>query len=145
MPAVAYGVSRCKTRLRREFAQLPKHALGELLRADVQITEPTKEGLLFYSGDTTIALLRDRHAEILPKYAVVIHECTFLGEGSDELDEATSRKGHTHYAQLHPFICAHPTTTFILVHWSLRYSKEDLTNFFHTQYGGVPHNVVLWI
>ena len=86
-----------------------------------------------------------RHAEILPKYKYMIHEVTFFGPPSDQLDESSRRKGHTHYAQLHPFICAFPETTFICVHWSLRYSKEDILGFFSTQYGGVPNNVVLWV
>ena len=140
-----YGLYRSKSRLRAECAALPKHELGALLRADVPITETYEEGLLFFSGDTTIELLRGRWAEILPKYKHVIHECTFLGPPGDELDESTRRKGHTHYAQLHPFICAYPDTTFICVHFSLRYSKDDVLAFFSEQYGGVPKNVVLWI
>ena len=145
VPACAYGLYRAKSRLRAEYAALPKHELGALLRDDVAITETYEEGLLFFSGDTTIELLRGRWAEILPKYKHVIHECTFLGPPGDELDESTRRKGHTHYAQLHPFICAYPDTTFICVHFSLRYSKDDVLAFFSEQYGGVPKNVVLWI
>jgi len=145
VPAVAYGIYRAKSRLKPELASLPKHELGALLRADVNITEQYSEGLVFFSGDTTIDLLRKRHTEILPKYGYVIHECTFLGPPTDQLDAATRRKGHTHYAQLHPFICAFPDTTFICVHWSLRYSKEDILAFFSQQYGGVPKNVVLWV
>ena len=100
---------------------------------------------MFFSGDTTIDLLRERHQEILPKYETVIHEVTFLGEPSEDLDASTRAKGHTHYAQLHPWIAAFPRTTFVLVHWSLRYSKEEVLAFFDKSYGGVPKNVVLWI
>jgi len=145
VPAVSYGVYRAKRRLKAEFAALPKHELGALMRDDVVLTEDYSEGLLFFSGDTTIELLRGRHQEILPKYRFVIHECTFLGKPTDALDVSTRRKGHTHYAQLHPFIAAFPEVTFICVHWSLRYSKEDILDFFHEQYGGVPKNVVLWV
>ena len=101
--------------------------------------------MVFFSGDTTIRLLRERHREILPKYETIIHEVTFLGPPSDELDAAAQRKGHTHYAQLHPFVLAFPNTTFICVHFSLRYSKNDILEFFSEQYGGVPRNVVLWV
>ena len=45
----------------------------------------------------------------------------------------------------HPFICAFPDTTFVCVHWSLRYSRDDILGFFAEQYGGVPNNVVLWV
>jgi len=145
VPAVSYGLFRAKTRLKTEYASLPKSELGALIQKDIPITESYNQGLLFYTGDTTIDLLRDRYEDILPKYKHIIHEVTFLGQPSAELDEATKRKGHTHYAQLHPWICAFPETTFVCVHWSLRYSREEVLEFFEQQYGGVPKNVVLWI
>jgi len=145
VPAVSYGLYRSKTRLKEEFAALPKSELGALIRKDVQITESYQQGLLFYTGDTTINLLRDRYEDILPKYKHIIHEVTFLGQPSSELDASTFQKGHTHYTQLHPWICAFPDTTFVCVHWSLKYSRSDVLEFFEEQYGGVPKNVVLWI
>jgi len=145
VPAVSYGLYRSKTRLKEEFASLPKSELGALIRKDVQITESYQQGLLFYTGDTTINLLRNRHEDILPKYKHIIHEVTFLGQPSTEFDESTFRKGHTHYSQLHPWICAFPETTFVCVHWSLKYSRAEVLEFFEEQYGGVPKNVVLWI
>ena len=145
VPSCSYGLFRRKSRLKAEYQGLDKRSLGALVREDVQITEPYDQGVLFFSGDTTIDLLRERHQEILPKYETVIHEVTFLGEPSEDLDAATRKKGHTHYAQLHPWIAAFPRTTFVLVHWSLRYSKEEVLAFFDKSYGGVPKNVVLWI
>ena len=145
VPSCSYGLFRRKSRLKSEYQGLDKRKLGALVREDTQITEPYDQGVLFFSGDTTIDLLRERHQEILPKYETVIHEVTFLGEPSEDLDESSRRKGHTHYAQLHPWIAAFPRTTFVLVHWSLRYSKEEVLAFFDKSYGGVPKNVVLWI
>ena len=147
VPAVSYGIYRSKTRLKEEFADLPKNELGALLRdnKNISLTEHYAEGILFYTGDTTISLLRERWRDILPKYPYMIHEVTFMGMPSSELDTVTAQKGHTHYAQLHPWISAFPNTTFICVHWSLRYSKQDVLDFFDEQYGGVPKNVVLWI
>ena len=145
VPSVSYGLYRAKNRIKAEYAALPKSELGSLIQNDVTITERHDEGLLFYTGDTTINLLRERWQEILPKYRNIIHEVTFLGKPSSELDESSRRKGHTHYSQLHPWICAFPETTFICVHWSLRYSREDILKYFEENYGGVPKNVVLWI
>jgi ribonuclease Z len=145
VPAVSYGLYRVKTRLKPEYVSLPKRELGALIQNGIQITESYNEGLLFYTGDTTIRLLKDRWREILPKYKHVIHEVTFLGKPSSKLDETARKKGHTHYSQLHPWICAFPDTTFVCVHWSLRYSREDVLRFFDEEYGGVPKNVVLWV
>ena len=145
IPAVSYGVYREKARLREEYASLPKSELGRLLRSGADVRETYEQGLIWFSGDTRIELLRERWREILPKYRTVIHEVTFLGAPSESLDESARRKGHTHYTQLHPWIAAFPKTTFVLVHWSLRYSRDDVLAFFDAEYGGVPKNVVLWI
>jgi ribonuclease Z len=147
VPAVSYGIYRSKNRLKAIYADLPKNELGKLLRdnSTISLTESYEEGVLFYTGDTTIHLLRKRWREILPKYPYIIHEVTFLGMPSSQLDATTQQKGHTHYAQLHPWISAFPETTFICVHWSLRYSRTDILAFFDEQYGGVPKNVVLWV
>jgi ribonuclease Z len=145
VPAVSYGLYQVKTRLKPDYASLPKRELGALIQDGVTITESYHEGLLFYTGDTTICLLKDRWREILPMYKHVIHEVTFLGKPSSKLDETARKRGHTHYAQLHPWICAFPDTTFVCVHWSLRYSRQDVIRFFEEEYGGVPKNVVLWV
>jgi ribonuclease Z len=145
IPAVSYGLYRAKTRLKSEYREVPKSELGRLIQQDIVITETYQEGMLFYTGDTTINLLKERWKEILPKYKHVIHEVTFLGKPSSGLDESARQKGHTHYAQLHPWICAFPETTFVCVHWSLRYSRDDVIKFFEVEYGGVPKNVVLWV
>jgi len=152
VPAVSYGIFRCKQRLKGDFRGMSNSQLGALLRQkrecgeeEFSITESYDEGLIFYTGDTTISLLRERWKEILPHYKFIIHEVTFLGPPSSDLDNRVREKGHTHYAQLHPWICAFPETTFICVHWSLRYGREEVLDFFEKNYGGLPKNVVLWL
>lgn len=153
VPACSYGVFRQKQRLKSEFQGMSKSELGALLREkrasgskeEESITESYNEGIIFYTGDTTITLLRERWKDILAKYKFIIHEVTFLGPPSSDLDESVRAKGHTHYAQLHPWILAFPKTTFICVHWSLRYSKEEILDWFEENYNGVPKNVVLWL
>jgi len=152
VPAVSYGVFRQKQRLKKEYKDLDKSELGAILRTkkqshdkDVSITESYDEGILFYTGDTTITLLRERWREIVPKFKWIIHEVTFLGTPSTELDTNVMKKGHCHYAQIHPWICAFPKTTFVLVHWSLRYGRDQVLEWFDKNYAGVPKNVVLWL
>ena len=62
---------------------MSKSELGAVLRTkretgksqeDTSITESYDEGVLFYTGDTTISLLRERWREILPNYKYIIHE-----------------------------------------------------------------------
>lgn len=145
MPAVSYGLFRVAKKLKPQYAH-EAHRIGELLRASpgLEVTHAVRERLIFYSGDTTIELLHTRAEEVLA-YPYIIHEVTFLGPPSAELHEYARTRGHTHYAQLHPFISRAPNSIFILVHWSIRYSRADVEAFFKEQYGGVPRNVVLWI
>ncbi|KAK1743709.1 tRNase Z TRZ1 [Skeletonema marinoi] len=112
VPACSYGVFRQKQRLKPEFQEMSKSEIGAFLREkraagsnedkDLSITESYDEGVIFYTGDTTITLLRERWKEILPNYKYIIHEVTFLGPPSSDLDASVRAKGHTHYAQLHP-------------------------------------------
>ncbi|KAJ8604099.1 hypothetical protein CTAYLR_001754 [Chrysophaeum taylorii] len=142
VPAVAYGLYERRKRLDPAYAGADPEFIK---RNREQITHYYEDGLLFYSGDTTIGMLETNELEILGEFRYVVHECTFLGIRPDDDDQRAAATGHTHYAQLHPFICRHPNTTFILVHFSTRYSKEDVLNFFDSNYAGRPSNVVLWL
>ncbi|KAL7522875.1 hypothetical protein ACHAWX_007631, partial [Stephanocyclus meneghinianus] len=91
VPAVSYGIFKQKQRLKKEYQGMNNRELGALLRReqqagtevrneeDFRISENYDEGVLFYTGDTTITLLRERWRQILPKYKYIIHEVTFLG------------------------------------------------------------------
>lgn len=143
VPAVAYGVFRPKKRLRPAFIG----ASAEYIKAHRdEVIETYDQGLLFYSGDSTAEMLSTKNPDILRDYKIIIHECTFLGEPDDpELEASCAKSGHTHFAQIFPMVCAYPETTFVLVHFSTRYSPQDVVDFFDEQYGGRPKNVVLWI
>jgi len=149
VPTCSYGLYRTKKRLKPEY----NNATQDFIKKNRDLaTYLVKDYLLFYSGDTTIRLLESHHdgTHILKNYKFIIHECTYLGahHTDGDLDKITQRctdSGHTHYLQLHPIISAHPHITFILVHFSTKYSRSDVHNFFTSNYGGVPPNVVLWI
>lgn len=143
VPAVAYGLYRRKKRLRRAFIGSSPEYIRD--HRD-EVVEHYKASFLFYSGDSSISMLHT-HPNILSEYKYIIHECTFLAADPDDpaLQATCEATGHTHYAQLFPLICDNPQTTFILVHFSTRYSRHDVLTFFDSNYGGIPHNVVLWI
>lgn len=142
VPSVAYGLYRRKRRLKPEFAGASPEYIKAHREDCIQVY---RDAMLFYSGDTTIDMILGNPA-ILEEYPYVIHECTFLGDPDDpNLERTCAATGHTHYAQLFPLVCAHPATTFVLVHFSTRYTKQDVLGFFERAYGGLPQNVVLWI
>ena len=67
VPANSYGIFREKQRLKEEYQGMSKSEIGAVLRTKrVSITESYDEGILCYTGDTTIQLLRQRWKEICP-------------------------------------------------------------------------------
>jgi len=88
VPANSYGIFREKQRLKEEYQAMSKSELGAVLRAkrsssdekEVTITESYDEGILFYTGDTTINLLRERWREICRKVRSIVlsyeHMCS---------------------------------------------------------------------
>ena len=76
------------------------------------------------------------------KIPVVITECSFLYP----MHEAQGQKTmHTTWADLEPVVRRHLETTFVLIHFSLRYSDGDVRAFFRDMEGGCPGNVVVWL
>ena len=91
-------------------------------------------------GDTT-----DKVFESSPElfeYPVVVVECTFLW---DEHEEAAGPSGHMHWKSIKRVAEQHINTTFVLIHFSMRYSLDDIFNFFKDMAGGCPKNVYPWI
>jgi len=79
------------------------------------------------------------HPEIL-NYPVIVIECTFL---FDHVQQAV-QSDHSHWSQLEPYVQSHPNTTFILIHFSLRYKSDEIEKFFDSLPNGRPKNVIPW-
>jgi len=82
----------------------------------------------------------------------VVVECSFLAAGgmTEEQSEAEATlRGHLSWSQLRPVVVANPRTTFVLVHFSERYSDRQIREHFLAQPGAdaesTPNNVVLWL
>merc|ERR1711972_256391 len=91
----------------------------------------------------------DKQSRLLFECSTIIVECSFVAVGMDEAEEqhqAMSR-GHVAWSQLKPIVEAHPDIEFILVHFSERYTDDELRRFFATasSRGGPLANVLLWL
>ncbi len=154
VPCVGYAFSRRKTRLRAELVQLKQElvAAGQARAFGQQIAllrkrgEPVEETYL----EPVFAFVGDTHASVFERhpwlfdYPVVITECTYLDEAECE---RADRVGHTVWSQLRPHVLAHPETTFVLIHFSLRHSDREVVEFFTNEAGscsGQLENVVVW-
>jgi len=91
----------------------------------VVVSEEKFKPLFVYVGDTHYTIF-EKYQELFD-YPIIIVECTFYC--NETLDRA-NRDGHIHWSQLEPIVTSHPNTTFVLIHFSLRYSEEDIYQFF---------------
>lgn len=73
------------------------------------------------------------------KYPIIMVECTFILE-CDYLK--AKEKKHMHWNDLEPIIRSHPNNNFILYHFSKKYTRESIDEFF-TLYDK-PENCYIW-
>ena len=94
-----------------------------------------------YVCDTDISVF-DANPELLT-YKHLIVECTFFGDDSSADDPAPV---HIYWDQLRPIVDANPGVHFILIHFSMRYTKDRIRDFFE----GEKHlhglvNMTVWL
>ncbi|KAK8930087.1 hypothetical protein H634G_01350 [Metarhizium anisopliae BRIP 53293] len=140
VPCVGYVFSSTTNRLKQEYKSLAGPQLRDLRRSGVEITEPHSVPMFAFLGDTTIATLASEPSWLRDGIPVVITECSFLYE--DHAAQADKTK-HTKWSDLEPVIRSWPGTTFILIHFSMRYSDRQVCQFF-TDLEDAPTNMVIW-
>ena len=154
VPCVGYAFDRRKTRLSPEFAALQAELraagrmaefgkrMGAARKAGETVEEVYYEPMFAFVGDTHASLFE--RSPWLFEYPVIITECTFLDEAQRE---RADRVGHTLWSQLRPHVVAHPQTTFVLIHFSLRHSDREVVEFFEREVKeakGALDNIVAW-
>ena len=81
------------------------------------------------------------------EFPVIIVECTFFGI-DDEVERA-HKIGHMTWKELRPIIeSARDDQRFVLIHFSLRYSKQEIIDYFKKDIGGdskLAQKVVLFV
>ncbi|KAK4241899.1 beta-lactamase-like protein [Achaetomium macrosporum] len=141
VPCLGYLFSAVTHKLRPEFRGLKGPALRALREEQgVEITAPVATPVFAFLGDTTAATLAAGPEWLERGVPVVITECSFLYE---EHRRQAERTGHTIWADLEPVVRRWPGTVFVLMHFSMRYSDEEIRRFFRER--DVPRNVVVWI
>lgn len=124
VPCVGYGISEIKTKLKQEYHTLSGKEIKELKNQGIVVTEEIKVHQFCYLGDTSIKALENNN---IFKYKNIMIECTFLDD--KELERADEHC-HIHWKYLHPIIEQHKDNYFLLYHFSARYDKEYILNFF---------------
>lgn len=143
VPCIGFVVSQIKSSLKEEFKGLSGKEIGQLKKQGMAVTEQTEEKLFCFLGDTTTDILDHEDAPyaqtILQDCPTVIIECSFL---TDEHAENAQRTKHVLWSKLLPVVQNHPDTTFVLTHFSRRWSPRQVADILAAD---APPNVVPWI
>lgn len=135
VPCVGYGFIEVRKRLKEEYKGKSQEELTILRKSGTDIQEEVEVPEFCYLGDTTEQVFEN---PVLKKYKTIMVECTFL---TDDMLEKAKHKKHMHIRNLEPIFEMNPETTFILYHFSNRYEKTEIHNFFKDK---GYRNVVIW-
>ncbi|KAK7967726.1 3'-tRNA processing endoribonuclease [Apiospora aurea] len=125
IPCLGYVFRTTRQKLKPELRSTSQGDIKGLRESGVNITAPqTKPPAWLREG--------------IP---VVITECSFLWE---EHRAQAERTKHTLWSDLEPVIRKFPQTTFVLIHFSMRYEEHDIREFF-SKLIDPPKNIVVWI
>lgn len=128
VPCVGYAFREKKKILKEEYRNIPGKELGNLRKQGIEINREELVNRFVFMGDTEASVF-EKYPELLD-FPVIITECTFLSE--DEIKNAKKTK-HTHWNDLKPFVENNPKSLFILIHFSLRYSNSEISQFFQDE------------
>ncbi len=141
VPCLGYVFSMTTQKLKQEYTSLSGQELKGLREQGVEITAPLSTPIFAFLGDTSAKTLADGPEWLRQGIPVVITECSFLYEEHRAQAELTK---HTIWADLEPVIRKWPQTKFVLTHFSLRYTDEDVRKCF-AELVNPPANMVIWV
>ena len=125
IPCVGYRFHEERKRLKPILRSLSGKEIAALRNQGSEINEKFLLPMFAYLGDTTTEVYtKDSRIEKMP---VVITECSFLYE---EHREAAQKSKHTLWSDLEGIVDANPETLFLLIHFSHRYTKQEIIQFF---------------
>uniref|UniRef100_A0A0G4HE38 Metallo-beta-lactamase domain-containing protein n=1 Tax=Chromera velia CCMP2878 TaxID=1169474 RepID=A0A0G4HE38_9ALVE len=142
-PCVGYVFGSRVSKLAAHLVGAPKDEIARRAQAGEKVTEEREQLLFGFMGDTTAEVFtpsepaEDGGENQKPTGSLVpflerglpalFVECSFLLE--EEMPNAR-KTGHMHYSELKPVLLQYPDTTFILTHFSRRYSFGFVRDFF---------------
>jgi ribonuclease Z len=134
VPTRGYGVCQRRKKLNPLFYGKSGKDLKILKKGGVDINIYINEKLVVYVLDTNINCF-NTSPELL-QYKNVMVECTFFK------DETSDH--HIHWSQLKIIVMNNPNTNFILIHFSMRYTWDEIDKFFANEKEIYP-NIMPWM
>ena len=127
IPSIGYAFFEKRKKLKEEYKNLSKNEFIQLKKEKIEVTHEVIYPLFVYMGDTNASVFFHEESQWIFDYPIIITECTFL---DDETIEKADIDGHVHWRKLEPVVLSHPNIIFVLIHFSLRYSVNDINNYF---------------
>ncbi|KAK4169432.1 ribonuclease Z-like protein [Cladorrhinum sp. PSN259] len=142
VPCLGYVFGVVTRRLKEEYRGLKGGEIKRLRDEEgKEITESVRSEVFAFLGDTTTRTLAEGLGGTLERgVKVVVTECSFLYEEHRGQAEKTK---HTIWGDLEKVVRKWPESIFVLTHFSMRYTNEEVARFFK-EMEDPPGNVVVW-
>lgn len=134
IPTRGYGICQTRKKLRSDLLGHTGKEIAALSKSGIVVSEEVTHSIFAYICDTTIQVFE--HNPELLQYKYIMVECTFFCD-----DSSIVMREHIHWKELKPIVEANPDVKFILIHFSMRYSWEEIENFFVKQN---MKNIIVW-
>ena len=135
VPTRGYGICQTRKKINPIYTGLNGKELQKLKHSGIDINYYVTYNVVAYVLDTTIECF-DTNPELL-NYRNVIIECTFFLDESEDVTEK-----HIHWRDLKKIVIDNPKVHFILVHFSMRYTLDNIVSFFEQEN---IDNITVWI
>ncbi len=135
VPCLSYGFSEVRTKLKDEYKIFTQKEIEQKKIEGCEITNKVEIPQFCFIGDTNERIFEN---EIIKKFPTIIIECTFLYD--DHIKYAKKDK-HMHWLYLKDYIDKNPEITFILIHFSFRYTDDEISLFFESR---KRENMIIW-
>lgn len=133
-----YAFSTYKSKRKPEYENKTGPELKELALSGVELSNKIPINVLIYTGDTRCTIYQNKNIKIdWNSYKYIITECTYINGllphdlFKKSVKDEANKRGHSSYDEILEEICTKISNPkFILVHMSLRHSKEEIKKFF---------------
>jgi ribonuclease Z len=125
--SIGFGFSVEKIKLKEEYSSLIGYELKKLKDEGVEITYTKIEPIFLFLGDTNKNILTN---DKIYSYPTIIIECTYIYD--DEISLAKKNK-HIHWSEIKEIIENKSHIQFILIHFSMKYTCDEIRTFFTKQ------------
>ena len=125
--SIGFGFSVEKIKLKEEYSGIDGEDIKKIKDTGIDITYKKMEPIFLFLGDTNKQIISD---ETIFKYSTIIIECTYIYD--DEISLA-KKNHHIHWNEIKDIIKQKESTQFILIHFSMKYRKEEIKTFFAEQ------------